>query len=166
MTKSASQRNRNNRERGKAFEVKIAKFMKWWRVPYSGSSDLYGLGDVRDHEDQRESRYAVECKSITPKSTKEVNFIIKQDWLIGPNSIVERAKKKGKKIPVLIFTKVRSPLSFAIIKMDDFKLFVHALAILRQQGLITDTKDIEKTRAEIAKLYKEESTVDNTDEEE
>lgn len=146
---SASRTNRNNRERGKAFENKMAKFLGWWRIPYSGSSELYGLGDIRDHEDQNKARYIGECKSITPRSVKEINYIIQEKWLVGKDSVVARAKKQGNKLPVLFFTKVRSALSFAIIRDKDFKMMVDALELLRRHGIIDDTTDVDEIRRQI-----------------
>jgi hypothetical protein len=144
----SSKTNRNNRERGKAFEKKIADFLNWWRIPYSGSSELHGLGDVRDHEDRERARYLAECKSMTPRSAKEINYIIQEKWLVGKMSIIHRAKK-GNKLPVLFFTKIKSPLSFAVIRDIDFKMFVEALDLLRQNGLIDDTTDVDEIRQQI-----------------
>ena len=43
--------NRRNRTRGKSFERRVAeKLGNWFRIPYSGSSELWGLGDVRDKD--------------------------------------------------------------------------------------------------------------------
>ena len=152
MTKTASQRNRNNRERGKAFEKKIADMLGWIRVPYSGSAEVFGFGDVRDHEDQQQTRYMGECKSITPRSTKEVNYIIQEKWLVGQDSIVSRAKKQGNKMPLLFFTKARSSLSFVTMRDKDFKMMHDALEVLRQRGLIDGATDVDDIRAQINSL--------------
>lgn len=146
---SQSKINKNNRERGKTFERKMAKFLGWFRIPYSGSSSTYGYGDIRDHEDQAKSTYMGECKSITPRSAKEINYIIKEKWLVGKDSIIAKAKKQGNKLPVLFFTKVRSPLSFAIIRDVDFLMFTRAMELLRRQGLIDDTTDVDEIRRQI-----------------
>jgi hypothetical protein len=146
---TASKTNKNNRERGKAFENKMAKYLGWWRIPYSGSSELFGLGDIRDTEDKATARYMGECKSITPRSAKEINYIIQEKWLVGKDSVVARAKKEGNKFPVLFFTKVRSALSFAIIREKDFKMCMQALEILRRHNIISDTRDVDQMRSEI-----------------
>lgn len=155
-----SKTNRNNRNRGKSFENKMAKFLKWWRIPYSGSSELFGLGDIRDTEDKANARYMGECKSITPRSTKEVNYIIQEKWLVGKDSVIARAKKEGNKFPVLLFTKAKSALSFAIIREKDFKLLVDALIILRAHEMIDDTRDVEEIRRQINDYFDDEGEVD------
>jgi hypothetical protein len=142
--------NNNNRHRGKAFENKMAKYFGWIRVPYSGSAEAYGLGDLRDHEDQQKTRYMAECKSITPRSAKEINYTVQEKWLVGKDSIVARAKKQGNKFPVLLLTKVRSSLTFAIMREKDFKMMVDALEVMRRHGLIDNTTDVDKIREQIA----------------
>lgn len=152
MTKTASVRNRNNRERGKAFERKVADFLNWIRVPYSGSAEVFGLGDVRDHEDQHQTRYMGECKSITPRSQAEINYIIQEKWLVGKDSIVARAKKQGNKMPLLFITKARSPLTFTMMRDIDFKMMMDAMEILRQNNLIDSSTDVDDIRAQIDQL--------------
>jgi len=71
---TASKRNRNNRKRGKAFEKKVADFLGFYRVPYSGSAENFGLGDIRDRESQDDSLVMGECKSITPRSKNQINL--------------------------------------------------------------------------------------------
>ena len=98
--------NRRNRNRGKSHERRVAeKLGNWFRIPYSGSSELWVLGDVRDKDDKFRSRYMIECKTITPKSVKEVNVIIKQEWLQGMTGIIDKAKKELNKFWGLAFTK-------------------------------------------------------------
>lgn len=143
-------RNKNNRERGKSFEKKMGDFLGWIRVAYSGINDAFGWGDIRDHEDREKSLFLGECKSITPRSTKEINYIIKEEWLVGKNSIVEKAKKT-ESLPVLFFTKVRSPLSFAVLRDKDFKIMTDAINLLKQHGIIEDVHDVEELRAQIEK---------------
>lgn len=143
-------RNNNNRGRGKSFENKMAKYFGWIRVPYSGSAESYGLGDIRDHEDQSQARYIGECKSITPKSVKNINYTVQEKWLVGKDSIIARSKKQGNKFPVLLLTKVRSSLTFAIIREKDFKMLIDGVEVLRQMGAINDTTDVDSIRAQIA----------------
>lgn len=146
---SVSQRNRNNRERGKAFEKKMADFLGWIRVPYSGSAEVFGLGDIRDHEDQQQTRYMGECKSITPKSTKEINYIVQEKWLVGKDSIVARAKKQGNKMPLVLLTKAKSSLTFVILRDRDFKMMADAMDVLRMHGIIDESTDIDKINEQI-----------------
>ena len=150
--------NRRNRERGKSFERRVAeKLGNWFRIPYSDSSELWGLGDVRDKDDNFRSRYMIECKTITPKSVKEVNFIIKQEWLQGKTGIIDKAKKELNKFWGLAFTKKGSRKTFMIIPLEDFRTYTRAIEILRAKGIIDDSKDVsrETTVAEIDRIYNE-----------
>lgn len=150
-----AQTNNRNRNRGKNFERKVAEVLGFFRIPYSGSSKLWGLGDVRDNEHKDYSRYMGECKTMTPKAKTEVNYIIQAKWLIGPDSVVARAKEENNKLPFLAFTKKSSPLTFVITRIEDFKMFLDAMDILRAKGLISNTLDVDKTREEIMKLKQE-----------
>ena len=150
--------NRRNRNRGKSHERRVAeKLGNWFRIPYSGSSELWGLGDVRDKDDKFRSRYMIECKTITPKSVKEVNFIIKQEWLQGKTGIIDKAKKELNKFWGLAFTKKGSSKTFIIIPLEDFRTYTRAIEILRAKGIIDDSKDVsrETTTAEIDRIYNE-----------
>jgi len=141
LAKTASQTNRNNRERGKAFERKMAKFLSFVRVPYSGSSELYGEGDIRDHKDPDQCYYLGECKSMTPKSKTEVNFIIKKEWL---DAIFTRSRKAGRLFGFLAFTKSAHPQAYVIVKAEDFRMMTQALDLIRHHDDIQsrDNEDL------------------------
>lgn len=64
--------NRNNRKRGGNFEKKVADYLGFEVVPYSGSNARYGYGDVRGEE------WLIECKNITPDGDK---ITIQQLWI-------------------------------------------------------------------------------------
>lgn len=134
-------RNNNNRMRGKAFEKRLADYLGFFRVPYSGTNDTFGWGDVRDKEDQQESRYLGECKSISPRTQKEVNYIIREDWFLGKNGILTKAKNAGNRIPFLAFTKAKSSYVYVAVLMADFKMLVEALELLVLVGIVTDNLD-------------------------
>ena len=154
----ASQRvtNNRNRNRGKQFEARVAKFLGYFRIPYSGSSELWGLGDVRDFEDKDRSRVMIECKTMTPKSVKEINYIIKRDWIVGPDSVVAKAKKENNKMPALAFTRKGSKEIFAILRLVDFKLFLDWLELLRQVGILDKKlKDMDEIREQIGQKLEE-----------
>mgnify|MGYP001453083081 FL=1 len=145
---TASRRNRNNRNRGKNFERRVSKYLGFYRVPYSGSAEVFGLGDVRDNESQDESLTIGECKSITPRNKNSINYIIQEKWLIGDTGIVNQAKKSNK-MPWLAFTKVRSALWFVILLPNHFRMFLRAIDILKHKGIIEDTMDINKLEEDI-----------------
>lgn len=154
----ASQRvtNNRNRNRGKQFEARVAKFLGYFRIPYSGSSELWGLGDVRDFEDKDRSRVMIECKTMTPKSVKEINYIIKRDWIVGPDSVVAKAKKENNKLPALAFTRKGSKEIFTILRLADFKLFLDCLELLRKAGIVDNKlKDIDEIREQIGQKLEE-----------
>ena len=77
--------NKNNRKRGGAFEKRVADFLGFEVVPYSGSNARFGYGDVRSDE------WLIECKNITLDGDK---ITIKQLW-IDKNR--ERADNVGKR---------------------------------------------------------------------
>lgn len=73
MDKKTQKRiNRNNRKRGSNFEKKVADYLGFDVVPYSGSNARYGFGDVRNDD------WLIECKNITPTDGK---ITIKQLWI-------------------------------------------------------------------------------------
>lgn len=154
---SASRRNRNNRQRGKAFERKVANYFGFYRVPYSGSAETFGFGDVRDKESQDDSLTLGECKSISPKSKTQVNYILKEDWLIGKTGILTQARSKNK-LPWLAFTKIRSALWFVVILPQHFRMFLRMIDILKHKGYISndDARDIDRLEETIDKIWEEE----------
>lgn len=145
-------RNGNNRSRGKALEKKAADYLQMFRVPYSGTNDTFGWGDLRDVEDRALSRYLGECKSITPRSAKEINYSIKEGWLTGKNGILGKARR-AQQIPFLVFSKVRSSNIYAITPIVYLRMFMRALDILFLSGLIDDTKNEAATVEAVDKLY-------------
>ena len=73
MNKEAQKKiNNNNRKRGGAFEKRVADYLGFDVVPYSGSNARFGYGDVRNDE------WLIECKNITPSDNK---ITIKQLWI-------------------------------------------------------------------------------------
>lgn len=64
--------NRNNRKRGGAFEKRVADFLGFEVVPYSGSNARFGYGDVRN------DKWLIECKNIKLDGDK---LTIKQLWI-------------------------------------------------------------------------------------
>lgn len=73
MDKAKQKRiNKNNRKRGGAFEKRVADYLGFDVVPYSGSNARFGYGDVRGDE------WLIECKNITQDGDK---ITIKQSWI-------------------------------------------------------------------------------------
>ncbi|AZS49245.1 hypothetical protein BpsS140_00052 [Bacillus phage vB_BpsS-140] len=157
---SIQKTNNNNRQRGSAFEKKVAEFLGFFRVPLSGSAEIFGLGDVRDVESQEDSLTIGECKSITPRSAREINYTVKEEWLIGKNGIVGKAKKKNK-MPWLALTKVRSSMWYVILMPQHFRMFLRSIDILKAQGQISQTRDIDKLEQEINEIWGNHGYEDN-----
>lgn len=75
MTDSAevvSKRNRANKNRGRAFERKVADLLGWTRVPYSGGVKEWGGGDVVDGYFKNNGQWAAECKTQQPKASYSI----------------------------------------------------------------------------------------------
>lgn len=64
-----SKRNRANKNRGRAFERKVADLLGWTRVPYSGGVKEWGGGDVVDGYFKNNGIWAAECKTQQPKAS-------------------------------------------------------------------------------------------------
>ena len=132
-------------------EKHVASFLGYYRVPYSGAGgDAYGEADVRNHESRESASVLGECKTMTPKSVKNINYIIKEEWLVGPKSIVHRAKHM---LGFLAFRKVRSPHVFAIVTIQHFRMLMRAVDILKARGIISDGVNMETTIVEIDRCW-------------
>lgn len=102
--------NNNNRKRGGAFEKRVADFLGFEVVPYSGSNARFGYGDVRNNE------WLIECKNITPDGDK---LTIKQLW-IEKNR--ERADDVGKK-SCIAFMSAGKADKFILMEYEDYAGF-------------------------------------------
>ena len=111
MEKSKQKKiNRNNRKRGGAFEKRVADFLGFDVVPYSGSNARFGYGDVRNDE------WLIECKNITPDGDK---ITIKQLW-IEKNR--ERADNVGKKSCIAWMPAGKAD-KFVLMEYEDYTKF-------------------------------------------
>lgn len=112
-------RNRNNKERGKAFEIAIAKALGWYVVPYSGVSSVFGWCDVRDTEDKNSGYWLCECKTMTPDNPLEKRYTIEQLWL---NKLLSRSNE-SKKLPILAFTMYSDVHKFIAMPIELLHIF-------------------------------------------
>lgn len=109
MNKSIQKKiNKNNRKRGGAFEKKVADYLGFEVVPYSGSNARYGYGDVRNE------KWLIECKNITIQDTDKIT--IKQLW-IDKNR--ERANDVSKLSCIAFMPSGRAD-KFILMEYDDF----------------------------------------------
>lgn len=102
--------NRNNRKRGGNFEKKVADYLGFDVVPYSGSNARFGYGDVRNEE------WLIECKNITPNNNK---ITIKLEWITKNR---ERADNVDKRSCVAWMPRGRSD-KFILMEYEDFAQF-------------------------------------------
>ena len=69
MDKSRQKKiNNNNRKRGGAFEKRVADYLGFDVVPYSGSNARFGYGDVRNEE------WLIECKNKESGETNKIDI--------------------------------------------------------------------------------------------
>ena len=112
MTKEEQRKiNRRNRKRGGKFEKRVADYLGFEVVPYSGSNARFGYGDVRNDE------WLIECKNIT--LVKGDKLTIKQDW-IRKNR--ERADSVNKKSAIAFMPAGRID-KFVLMEWEDFTHF-------------------------------------------
>lgn len=112
MDKKTQKRiNNNNRKRGGAFEKRVADYLGFEVVPYSGSNARYGFGDVRNDE------WLIECKNISLDGDK---ITIKQLW-IEKNR--ERADNVGKRSCIAWMPAGRAD-KFILMEYEDYTPFV------------------------------------------
>lgn len=72
--------NRGNKNRGRAFERKVADELGWTRIPYSGGmGGEWGKGDVVDGFYNQNGFWIVECK--TQPQGSAANVSIKGEWI-------------------------------------------------------------------------------------
>lgn len=103
--------NKRNRKRGGNFEKRVADFLGFEVVPYSGSNARFGYGDVRNDE------WLIECKNITPVNGDKLT--IKQDWIIKNR---ERADSYNKK-SAIAFMPAGKVDKFILLEWEDFICF-------------------------------------------
>jgi hypothetical protein len=116
---TAQQRtNRNNKERGKAFEKRMAEVLGWFRVPMSGSSAVFGWCDVRDAEKKGDGIWLGECKTMTPSNPEHRTYTIELQWL---NKLLYRSDAEMK-MPVLLFTLYGDSAKFVAMPVRLFEI--------------------------------------------
>lgn len=68
---------RNNKNRGRTFERKVAEMLRWTRVPYSGAMLEWGGGDVVDGFYVKRGFWSAECKT----QPEGASVSIKSKWI-------------------------------------------------------------------------------------
>lgn len=117
MTSEKQKRiNRNNRKRGGAFEKRVADYLNFEVVPYSGSNARFGYGDVRNDE------WLIECKNIKLDGDK---LTIKKEW-IDKNE--QRAHDVNKKSAIAFMPAGRSD-KFILVRPYDIR-YQHSYKVI------------------------------------
>lgn len=108
MTSEKQKRiNRNNRKRGGAFEKRVADYLNFEVVPYSGSNARFGYGDVRN------DKWLIECKNIKLDGDK---LTVKREW-------IDKNRKRAdmyNKYSAIVFMPAGRADKFVIIEYDDY----------------------------------------------
>lgn len=99
--------NRRNRQRGGAFEKRVADYLGFEVVPYSGSNARFGYGDVRNDE------WLIECKNITLDEDK---LTIKQLWIEKNRERADNVNKKS----AIAFMPAGRVDKFILMEYEDF----------------------------------------------
>lgn len=131
MDKKTQKRiNKNNRKRGGNFEKRVADFLGFEVVPYSGSNARFGYGDVRnDH-------WLIECKNITLDGDK---LTIKQEW-IQKNR--ERADSYNKR-SAIAFMPAGKIDKFILMEYEDWAQFgIPADSVEHLEAKVHNTKNL------------------------
>lgn len=126
--KDISRINRNNKNRGRAFERYVADYLGWTRVPYSGAIKEFGGGDVVDGYYQRNGYWVAECKTQQPGPRGSIS--IRGKWLsqmYGASSGTDRR-------PILITKNVGASTAFVIMDADTMEF------LIAQSGVPIDFK--------------------------
>ena len=122
--------NRNNRKRGGAFEKRVADFLGFEVVPYSGSNARFGYGDVRN------DKWLIECKNIKLDGDK---LTIKQLW-IEKNR--ERADMYDKSSAIAFMPAGRTD-KFILMEYEDFsRLGIKAYYPVELEAKVHNTKNL------------------------
>lgn len=94
-----ARRNRANKNRGREFENRCAKFLGWTRVPYSGAQAHWGKGDVVDKFYEQTGEWHAECKTTIGQKT---GLSINGKW------ITQMQNHSHSRRPILFFTRKAS----------------------------------------------------------
>lgn len=99
--------NKNNRKRGSTFEKRVADYLGFEVVPYSGSNARFGYGDVRN------DKWLIECKNITLDGDK---LTIQQKW-------IEKNRERAdmyEKLSAIAFMPAGKVDKFILMEWEDF----------------------------------------------
>lgn len=121
--------SRNNKKRGRGFEVKVASVLEWTRVPFSGAVREWGLGDVLDGFFKKKGYWAGECKTQQPGPRGTIS--VKQKWI----EQVERATTKDRR-GILITRNVGDTRIYVLMRADSFKIIDEMLLSSERELLV------------------------------
>ena len=100
--------NKNNRKRGGSFEKRVADYLGFDVVPYSGSNARFGYGDVRS------DKWLIECKNITPNDNDKI--CIKQLWIEKNRQRSDYVNKSS----CIAWMQAGKPNKYILMEYEDF----------------------------------------------
>lgn len=121
---------RNNKNRGREFERKVARLLGWTRVPYSGAMTEWGGGDVMDGFYKRKGFWAAECKTQQPGPLGTLS--IKQKWLEQMRKCTANGRQG-----IIITRNVGSQKVFVVMPEASFKSIEENLMPSEIRGIFT-----------------------------
>jgi hypothetical protein len=108
------QRNRLNKQRAKAMERRIAKYLGGDRTPQSGAGS--SKGDVTVLFANRPGRYLIECKLTEQFKSDEPNITLSKIWL---SKIQAEAKQMNALFGLLVFRYHFRQTDYVLIRATD-----------------------------------------------
>ena len=114
MKEEKRQRNRLNKQRAKAMERRVAKYLGGDRTPQSGAGN--SKGDVTVLFTNRPGRYLIECKLTEQFKNEEPNITLSKIWL---SKIQAEAKQMNALFGILLFRYHFRQTDYVLIRSSD-----------------------------------------------
>jgi hypothetical protein len=117
MTPDWKKVGRNSKNKGRAYERRIADELGWQRVPFSGASRDWGEGDVIDCYYSKKGLWRGECKKQPARKSGDI--VIDQKWLEQIAAVKDKSRMD------VIFTQEHgSPITFVVLPPDAYQYFI------------------------------------------
>ena len=117
---------RNSKNKGRAYERRIAEELGWTRVPFSGASRDWGEGDVVDGYYSKKGFWRGECKKQPARKSGDI--AIEQKWIEQVAAIKDKSRMN------VYFTQTHgSHISFVFLPPNTLQYIVSMIG-----GIFTD----------------------------
>lgn len=127
MTPDWKKVGRNSKNKGRAYERRIADSLGWQRVPFSGASRDWGEGDVIDCYYSKNGYWRGECKKQPARKSGDI--VIDQKWIEQIDAVRDKTRLN------VIFTQEHgSPITFVVLPPDAWE-FVKPYVTKHGSGL-------------------------------